>query len=145
MKTIECVNSPVTITVTILIAWLIFEYQNSSLIKDNLLTQEQIDSYKKHGILLVKEPIFSPKKLDEITQTLINRVKLLPPGAKTEFSTEMNSAHLKDEEILKIAQEPVVVEMAAQLLDTKDVNIFTTRILCKMPEVWYESHYFWIS
>ena len=67
MKTIECVNLPVTITVTILIAWLIFEYQNSSLIKDNLLTQEQIDSYKKHGILLVKEPIFSPKKLDEIT------------------------------------------------------------------------------
>ena len=135
MKTIDSVNSPITITVTILIAWLILKYQNSSLMKNHLLTQEQIDSYKKHGILLVKEPIFSPKKLDEISQTLINRVKLLPQGAKTEFSAEMNSAHLKDEEILKIAQEPVVVGMAAQLLDTKDVNIFTTRILCKMPEV----------
>ena len=135
MKTIESVNSPITITVTILIAWVILKYQNSSLMKNHLLTQEQIASYKKHGILLVKEPIFSPKKLDEISQTLINRVKSLPPGAKTEFSTEMNSAHLKDEEILKIAQEPVVVGMAAQLLDTKDVNIFTTRILCKMPEV----------
>ena len=134
MKTRESFNLPITITVTILIAGLILKYQNSS--SDFLsLTQEQIDSYKKHGILLVKEQIFSPQKLDEISQILIDRVKSLPPGAKTEFSAEMNSAHLRDEEILKIAREPVVVGMAAQLLGTKDVSIFTTRILCKMPKV----------
>ena len=49
---------------------------------------------------------------------------------------------------LKIAQEPIVVQMAGQLLETKNVSIFTTRILCKMPHIgeaipWHQDSKYW--
>ena len=73
---------------------------------------------------------------------------MLPAGSKTEFSAEMNSAHLKDEPILSIARESTVVGMAAQLLGVDDINIFTTRILCKMPKIgepipWHQDSKYW--
>merc|ERR1719244_401475 len=113
-----------------------------------VLTQQQVESYKKDGILLIEKQIFSPEKLEEITNTLLAEVTNIPKGSKTEFSSELTSPHLRKREILKIAREKVVVDMAAQLLETTEISIFTTRILCKMPEVgaavpWHQDSVYW--
>ena len=79
---------------------------------------------------------------------ILFQVDSVPRGTQTETASETIHPHLNDNEILKIAQEPNVVKMAAQLLDTEKVSIFTTRILCKMPYVgeaipWHQDSMYW--
>ena len=112
------------------------------------LTLDQVNSYKKNGILVVNEQVFSQDKLDDITKTLLLVVKSLPEGTQVESAPQTIHAHLKNEKLLKIAREPNIVHMASQLLESKDVNIFTTRILCKMPKIgqkipWHQDSLYW--
>ena len=107
MKTTDLIFNILSITLAVHIFWFIMGQKDYS----NLLflSEEQIESYEKHGILIVKEQIFSTEKLNEITKILLDAVHSLPYGSKTESSPELIHSHLKNETILKIAQEPTVV------------------------------------
>ena len=94
------------------------------------LTRDEILSYQKEGILIMREQLFSSQKLEEITKALLDQVE--SHGAN---SPKLIHSHLWNQSILDIAKEPGVVRIAGQLLKTDDVNIFTTRILCKMPKI----------
>ena len=94
------------------------------------LTRDEILSYQKEGILIMREQLFSSQKLEEITKALLDQVE--SHGAN---SPKLIHSHLWNQSILDIAKEPGVVRIAGQLLETNDVNIFTTRILCKMPQI----------
>lgn len=94
------------------------------------LSRDEILSYQKDGILIMREQLFSSQKLEEITKVLLDQVESL--GAN---SPKLIHSHLWNQSILDIAKEPGVVRIAGQLLKTDDVNIFTTRILCKMPKI----------
>ena len=120
----ELLFNLVTAMLAILFAWLVMRDDQ---VLGKVLSQLQVESYRRDGILVIKTQIFTPEKLEEITNTLLAEVDSLPQGSKTEFSSELNSAHLRNSEVLKIAREKIVVDMASQLLDSKDISIFTTR------------------
>ena len=107
MKTTDLIFNILSITLAVHIFWFIMGQKDYS----NLLflSEEQIESYEKYGILIVKDQIFSTEKLNEITKILLDAVHSLPYGSKTESSPELIHSHLKNETILKIAQEPTVV------------------------------------
>ena len=94
------------------------------------LTRDEILSYQKEGILIMREQLFSSQKLEDITKVILDQVE--SHGAN---SPKLIHSHLWNQSILDIAKEPGVVRIAGQLLETDDVNIFTTRILCKMPQI----------
>ena len=94
--------------------------KNSNSQNNHPLSQEETIGYTKDGILVIQRQIFSPEKLEEITSILMDDVNDLPSGSETEFSSILNSGHLRSEKILNIAKDPAVVEMAAQLLKIKD-------------------------
>ncbi len=66
-------------------------------------------------------------------------------GSRTEH---IRNRHLNDTFLMDLVSHPKVVSMVADLLGTDDINIFATRLLCKMPEVgselpWHQdSRYF---
>ena len=64
----------VTVTFTIFFAW-ILRKNNST--KVPYLKKEQIESYNSTGILIIDQPIFSSKKLDEITKILLDKADKL--------------------------------------------------------------------
>jgi len=141
----ELLFNLVTAMLAILFAWLVMRDDQ---VLGKVLSQLQVESYRRDGILVIKTQIFTPEKLEEITNTLLAEADSLPQGSKTDFSSELNSAHLRNSEVLKIAREKIVVDMASQLLDSKDISIFTTRILCKMPQVgaaipWHQDSHYW--
>ena len=120
----ELLFNLVTASLAILFTWLVMREDQGL---REVLTHQQVESYKKDGILVIKRQIFSPEKLEEISGTLLAEVTNLPKGSTTEFSSELNSPHLQKDEILRIAREKTVVDMAAQLLETSEISIFTTR------------------
>ena len=73
MKKLDIIfNLPITLTAILLIRLVTNKYQLSS--ATNILTQSQIDSYRKNGILMMDWQIFPADKLEEISTILINKV-----------------------------------------------------------------------
>ena len=120
----ELLFNLVTASLAILFTWLVMREDQGL---REVLTPQQVESYRKDGILVIERQIFSPEKLEEITNKLLAEVTNLTKGSTTEFSSELNSPHLQKKEILRIAREKTVVDMAAQLLETSQISIFTTR------------------
>ena len=120
----ELLFNLVTASLAILFTWLVMREDQAL---REVLTHQQVESYRKDGILVIERQIFSPEKLEEITNKLLAEVTNLTKGSTTEFSSELNSPHLQKKEILRIAREKTVVDMAAQLLETSQISIFTTR------------------
>ena len=72
MRKIELIfNLPTTLLAMLLARILTDTYQISSL----PLTQKQVDSYQKDGILMMDWQIFPSEKLEEISKTLLTKVK----------------------------------------------------------------------
>ena len=73
MKKLDIIfNLPITLMAILLIRLVTNKYQLSS--ATNILTQSQIDSYRKNGILMMDWQIFPADKLEEISTILINKV-----------------------------------------------------------------------
>ena len=73
MKKLDIIfNLPITLTAILLIRLVTNKYQLSS--ATNILTQSQIDSYRKNGILMMDWQIFPADKLEEISTILISKV-----------------------------------------------------------------------
>ena len=133
MKTVDLLIDIILITAAAATCFVWFSTKKKDQItitRDAALTRDEILSYQKEGILIMREQLFSSQKLEEITKVLLDQVE--SHGAN---SPKLIHSHLWNQSILDIAKEPGVVRIAGQLLETDDVNIFTTRILCKMPQI----------
>merc|ERR1712086_248176 len=97
MKKLDIIfNLPITLMAILLVRLVTNKYQSSS---TNILTQSQIDSYRKNGILIMDWQIFPADKLEEISTILISKVKSISHGTKTETAAETIHPHLKDRKI----------------------------------------------
>ena len=133
MKTVDLLIDIILITMAAATCFVWFSTKKKDQItitRDAALTRDEILSYQKEGILIMREQLFSSQKLEDITKVLLDQVE--SHGAN---SPKLIHSHLWNQSILDIAKEPGVVRIAGQLLETDDVNIFTTRILCKMPQI----------
>ena len=133
MKTVDLLIDIILITAAAATCFVWFSTKKKDQItitRDAALTRDEILSYQKEGILIMREQLFSSQKLEDITKVLLDQVE--SHGAN---SPKLIHSHLWNQSILDIAKEPGVVRIAGQLLETDDVNIFTTRILCKMPQI----------
>ena len=73
MKKLDIIfNLPITLMAILLVRLVTNKYQLSR--TTNILTQSQIDSYRKNGILMMDWQIFPPDKLEEISTILISKV-----------------------------------------------------------------------
>ena len=73
MKKLDIIfNLPITLMAILLVRLVTNKYQLSR--TTNILTQSQIDSYRKNGILMMDWQIFTPDKLEEISTILISKV-----------------------------------------------------------------------
>ena len=116
--------------------------------EDNRLTDPEVEGYRRQGILVLRRQLLSPAELKKVTDLLLAEVNKLPTGTTVETSGALSAAHLRSSEILVVARLPSVVAMAGQLLGVVDVDIFTTRILCKPPRVgvevpWHQDSAYW--
>ena len=72
MKKLDIIfNLPITLMAILLVRLVTNKYQLS---RTNILTQSQIDSYRKNGILMMDWQIFPADKLEEISTILISKV-----------------------------------------------------------------------
>ena len=116
--------------------------------EENRLTAAEVESYRRQGILVLRRQLLSPAELETVTDLLLAEVSKLPAGSIVETSGALSAAHLRFPAILAVAQLPSVVAMAGQLLGVAQVDIFTTRILCKPPRVgvevpWHQDSAYW--
>ena len=73
MKKLDIIfNLRITLMAILLVRLVTNKYQLSS--TKNILTQSQIDSYRKNGILMMDWQIFPADKLEEISTILISKV-----------------------------------------------------------------------
>jgi hypothetical protein len=103
--------------------------------RDHLRNVSMANEYHLQGCLFPVHSGFSPSKMNEIDAVLTDAVKQRPANLKPE---DMLNMHLTDEGIFSLCREPSSVKMAQLLLGTPDISVFTSRILCKLPQTGYE-------
>jgi hypothetical protein len=94
------------------------------------LQQKLLLEYQQEGCLFPINPQFSHKRMGEIDEILTDAVTNRPEQLKPE---DLLNMHLTDQSIFDLCREPSSLHMAQLLLGTKDISIFTSRMLCKMP------------
>ncbi|CAJ1450604.1 unnamed protein product [Effrenium voratum] len=111
-----------------------------------------LEEYKIDGCVFPVQGLFSAEHLDEIDALLS---KLVADRPQVDKGDEQNLApedllnlHLICKEVLDLCREPKVLQVAARILGTEDLSVFTSRILCKEPKtgkeiVWHQDSNYW--
>eukprot|EP01084_Bolivina_argentea_P244848 410095_1 len=145
-KTLLCVG--------VLIAYMLAVYlktDHSFIQTDNdriVLTQTQIDTYNREGLLIFDKPLFNEKELSIITKQIEKQIDERPDGIGPEY---ILGYHFNNSFLLQLASNPKVLDIVEQLLNVSDVGIriFTTRILSKPANnksivvPWHQDSNYW--
>jgi len=102
------------------------------------------EAYQEDGFAFTGN-IFNSHEMDDIEATLMRCVEGRPSNLAPE---DLLNLHMTDESIFQLASSEKMTALAARLLGTEDVSIFTTRILCKLPKTgkeipWHQDSNYW--
>ena len=114
------------------------------LIMETKYRQEK-DQYDKEGFAYPVKNLFSPTRLNDVDAILSKLVENRPTRLPSE---DLLNLHLTCKEILDLCMEPTCLSIASKLLETSDLSVFTSRILCKMPHEgkeikWHQDALYW--
>eukprot|EP00040_Diaphanoeca_grandis_P016373 m.84475 g.84475 ORF g.84475 m.84475 type:complete len:283 (+) comp25756_c0_seq2:82-930(+) len=108
------------------------------------MTNINVEQYKDEGFLFVGS-IFNDSEMREIDTRLSSLIANRPDDLRPE---DLLNLHMTNQSIFELAAHPKAVAVAQKLLGTRDVSIFTTRILCKnagtgMKIDWHQDSHYW--
>ena len=104
-----------------------------------------IDHYQKEGYVFPVRGLFTEERLDAVDHMLSeiveNRPRSLPPE-------DLLNLHLTCTEVLDLCKEATCLRLASKLLESTDLSVFTSRILCKLPRhgkeiQWHQDALYW--
>jgi len=101
--------------------------------------------FEREGCIFPRMKLLSEAELDAAEALLKRLVAERPKDLAPE---DLMNLHMTNAAVLKLCRHPRVVEMAKALLQTSDVSIFTSRILCKESGTgkeipWHQDSNYW--
>ena len=83
--------------------------------------------------------------LDRVDGLLSHLVRLRPPTLAPE---DLLNLHFTSAPVLALCRHPAAVDFAARILGTRNLSVFTSRVLCKEPGtgkeiVWHQDSLYW--
>ena len=106
----------------------------------------EIEQYRKEGYVFPVKGLFESHRLNEVENILSKLVEHRPVNKLP--PEDLLNLHLTCKEVLDLCKEPSCLYMASKLLNTNNVSVFTSRILCKLPghgkEIpWHQDALYW--
>ncbi|CAG7638739.1 phytanoyl-CoA dioxygenase family protein [Paenibacillus allorhizosphaerae] len=107
------------------------------------LTQEEVAFYKEHGYLLYNKPLFSPEKLQGLTELF--EEQLAQKGKK--LSDELDTPHFREERLLDYLLSGEVLDLVEPIVGP-NIGLWSSHFICKDPYVgratpWHEDSSYW--
>ncbi len=108
-----------------------------------LLTNDDVSYYAKNGYLLHKKPLFSPEKMQELSE--IFEEQWAAVGKK--LNSELDTPHFRDERLLKFLLSDVVLDLVEPLIGP-NIGLWSSHFIAKEPFVgkqtpWHEDSAYW--
>ncbi len=108
-----------------------------------LLTDHEVDYYRKNGYLIHKKQVFSSEKLAKLTE--IFEEHLAEKGKK--LSDELDTPHFRDPRLLDFLLDDQVLDLVEPLIGPH-IALWSSHFICKDPYVgratpWHEDSAYW--
>lgn len=108
-----------------------------------LLSQEDVDVYWDRGYFLYHKQLFSPQKLNRLTE--IFEEHLANKGEK--LSDELDTPHFRDERLLEFLLGDEVLDLVEPILGP-NIGLFSSHFISKEPQKgratpWHEDSAYW--
>ncbi|MCK9859589.1 phytanoyl-CoA dioxygenase family protein [Paenibacillus sp. ATY16] len=108
-----------------------------------LLTNDDVSYYAKNGYLLQKKPLFSPEKMQELSE--IFEEQWAAVGKK--LNSELDTPHFRDERLLKFLLSEEVLDLVEPLIGP-NIGLWSSHFIAKEPFVgkqtpWHEDSAYW--
>lgn len=107
------------------------------------LTAEEVAFYKEHGYFLYKKRLFSPEKLQGLTELF--EEQLAQKGKK--LSDELDTPHFREERLLSYLLSEEVLDLVEPIIGP-NIGLWSSHFICKDPYVgratpWHEDSSYW--
>ena len=107
------------------------------------LTQEEVAFYKENGYLLYHKPLFSPEKLQGLTELF--EEQLAQKGKK--LSDELDTPHFREERLLDYLLSEEVLDLVEPIVGP-NIGLWSSHFICKDPYIgratpWHEDSAYW--
>ncbi|MFD0716643.1 phytanoyl-CoA dioxygenase family protein [Paenibacillus sp. GCM10027626] len=107
------------------------------------LSQEEVAYYKENGYLLHHKQLFSPEKMQTLTDIFEEQLAL--KGNK--LSDELDTPHFRDERLLDFLLSDEVLDLVEPIIGP-NIGLWSSHFICKDPHVgrstpWHEDSAYW--
>jgi ectoine hydroxylase-related dioxygenase (phytanoyl-CoA dioxygenase family) len=108
-----------------------------------LLSRQDVDFYWKNGYYLYKKQVFSPEKMQRLTD--IFEEHLAQRGNKR--ADELDTPHFHDERLLEFLLSDEVLDLVEPLIGP-NIGLWSSHFICKEPHTgratpWHEDSAYW--
>lgn len=109
----------------------------------SMLSKEEVQFYRENGYLLYKKQLFSPEKLQGLTE--IFEEQLAHKGSK--LSDELDTPHFREERLLSYLMSEEVLDLVEPIIGS-NIGLWSSHFICKDPYVgratpWHEDSAYW--
>ncbi|UVI29563.1 phytanoyl-CoA dioxygenase family protein [Paenibacillus spongiae] len=109
----------------------------------SVLSTEEVRYYQENGYLLHKKQLFSPEKMNALTNIFEEQLAL--KGSK--LSDELDTPHFRDERLLEYLLADEVLDLVEPIIGP-NIGLWSSHFICKDPYVgrstpWHEDSAYW--
>mmetsp|Transcript_24662 Transcript_24662/g.29864 ORF Transcript_24662/g.29864 Transcript_24662/m.29864 type:complete len:357 (-) Transcript_24662:910-1980(-) len=112
-------------------------------------TKEALEEFKwrfeEEGVAFVGE-LYDAREMRHLEKVVMGVVENRPSDVS---AVDLLNLHMTDQQVFDLCRHPRALKLASTMLGSDDVSVFTSRILCKLPDgtgkeiPWHQDSHYW--